>query len=91
MKALPYAHMIKEGLSPLRIFLLGKSQTSSCKNELIVVVVVAMIVHKIYHIVDQTEIHTGHQKTFSVVSLELILSVGMRRIIMNTAHDIPDF
>lgn len=51
VKISPDTHMVSKGIAPMREFLLGESKTGTSKNELIVIVIVTLAVHKHNNIV----------------------------------------
>ena len=69
------SHMIWQCLSPMWEFLLRESQTWSCENKLVVVVVKTQPIHEVDDIIEKSKIHAGNQEALSLLRCGLLLSL----------------
>jgi hypothetical protein len=74
MKGHSNGHVVEERLSPLRILILRKAQTGSCKNELIIIIDQSERIKEVDSIVNQSEVHAGNGKASRIMDLCLVPS-----------------
>lgn len=54
-----YTHMINQSVTPIWEFCLGKPQTRSCEDKLIIVYVITLARHKVQLILQKTKVHAS--------------------------------